>query len=1024
MRMPIRCLGPLGTLLTTYLLLLATTHPSGAEPVADPLLTTWRQDGELADVQFIDSLRGWAVGDHGAIWHTSDGGQHWNPQESPVSCRLTSVCFIDLRTGWAVGGHTHRYTHLTSGILLRTDDGGKNWFEWHRNPLPALAKIKFFNKHQGVALGSTSALYPQGLLITRDGGRSWAAVPSRQSGGWRNGEFLDAAHGLLVGSGGVLAAVHDGEVLPTNAKTSAGGNLLAATLTHDALGYAVGEGGGLLVSQDGGLHWQKNDSEFFQQLSDDFVTRSVAAQGPLIWIAGSPGTRILHSADGGQHWEFQNTGQPLPLHDLHFVDKKRGWAVGALGTILATEDGGKTWKVQKGGQRRAAILGIFPTARDVPLELFAKLSAGGGYRSAISLLGRDEPHMTATPHDMPAQRVREAMIQTGATAVDRGWQFPLLPRELNLLPNQIASRWRAHNEQHAETLLERYLVQQIRIWRPDVIVTMEARPRGEDRLATLVNQTLLQAVEKAALAGPSPLGLPPWQISKVYTVLPPRTAGSLQLSGSQLIPQVGCSLTDYVASARSLLYAQDEQPESTLSFTLLLSKLSQRQGRNFFSGLNLSPGGDARRILPEMRINILQHRQLTQATETLRAIVLSSGQGQPSNDAWRGQIHRALRDLPATVAGEVLFDLANQYHQQGKGARSAETLAILINQCPDHVLVSRALHRLIQYYASGESYRRTVEKKQPATRQVRVDLPAIATAVVGPPENPPPQRDVLGQRAETALQWGRQLRKINPGLYADPSVQFPLAAAHRRIGNSHQAEKIYLQSKGSRWLGAWSDCGAAEQSLIRAEGKVEIKSAKPRWICSRANEKPFLDGSLDEPCWSRTDGSEGAEKIAIGNRYNLRGPPTKIQACCDNEYLYFAIECNKVPDRDYPQNTLARTRDARLEARDRVDLLIDIDRDYTTYYQLSVDHHGATYDACWNDASWNPEWFVASRTTENSWICEIAIPLAELTTEPRATKRLWAIGVQRIIPGVGFQSWTEPANPQIDPTGFGYLQLP
>ena len=36
-------------------------------------------DARLCDVWFVDPQHGWAVGDHGVILHTDDGGQHWSP---------------------------------------------------------------------------------------------------------------------------------------------------------------------------------------------------------------------------------------------------------------------------------------------------------------------------------------------------------------------------------------------------------------------------------------------------------------------------------------------------------------------------------------------------------------------------------------------------------------------------------------------------------------------------------------------------------------------------------------------------------------------------------------------------------------------------------------------------------------------------------------------------------------------------------------------------------------------------------
>jgi hypothetical protein len=107
--------------------------------------------------------------------------------------------------------------------------------------------------------------------------------------------------------------------------------------------------------------------------------------------------------------------------------------------------------------------------------------------------------------------------------------------------------------------------------------------------------------------------------------------------------------------------------------------------------------------------------------------------------------------------------------------------------------------------------------------------------------------------------------------------------------------------------------------------------------------------------------------------------------------------------------------------RDRVHFLIDLDRDWATYYRLSIDHRGWTSEACWQDATWNPNWFVASHSDETAWTAEAAIPLAELTGESIQGRPIWALGIQRIVPGVGFQSWTTPAAATPVPEGFGYL---
>src|SRR5690349_7920634 len=84
-----------------------TTIPNdgASEPIpGDPVAVTARPDACLRDVTIVDARHGWAVGDCGVIWHTTDGGEHWQQQSSGGDCRLESISFIDAHMGWAAGG--------------------------------------------------------------------------------------------------------------------------------------------------------------------------------------------------------------------------------------------------------------------------------------------------------------------------------------------------------------------------------------------------------------------------------------------------------------------------------------------------------------------------------------------------------------------------------------------------------------------------------------------------------------------------------------------------------------------------------------------------------------------------------------------------------------------------------------------------------------------------------------------------------------------------------------------------------
>jgi len=48
-------------------------------------------------------------------------------------------------------------------------------------------------------------------------------------------------------------------------------------------------------------------------------------------------------------------------------------------------------------------------------------------------------------------------------------------------------------------------------------------------------------------------------------------------------------------------------------------------------------------------------------------------------------------------------------------------------------------------------------------------------------------------------------------------------------------------------------------------------------------------------------------------------------------------------------------------------VLLDLDRDYQTYYRFQVDHRGCLAEDCWGDRTWNPKYFVAFVPTETGW---------------------------------------------------------
>ena len=132
------------------------------------------------------------------------------------------------------------------------------------------------------------------------------------------------------------------------------------------------------------------------------------------------------------------------------------------------------------------------------------------------------------------------------------------------------------------------------------------------------------------------------------------------------------------------------------------------------------------------------------------------------------------------------------------------------------------------------------------------------------------------------------------------------------------------------------------------------------------------------------------------------------------------IEHRKKQRNDVEQDTLIAIRNKNLEAEK---LSLDIDRDYVTSFNFAVDQRGCTAESCCRDASWNPHWFVAAGGDKSHWRFEAAIPLDELTPVNPQRGSAWGLGVTRIIPAIGVESWTAPASASNAPENSGLLRF-
>ncbi|MCG8585052.1 MAG: hypothetical protein MI757_10100, partial [Pirellulales bacterium] len=508
----------------------------------------------------------------------------------------------------------------------------------------------------------------------------------------------------------------------------------------------------------------------------------------------------------------------------------------------------------------------------------------------------------------------------------------------------------------------------------------------------------------------------------VFTALPDGELGAVNLTTSQLATRLGKSLATFAMPARALVEHDAREPEETLGFGLVVNRLTDAVGRrDFFSGIHLAHGEGARRRLVEpAATSVAQLRRRAQLQRNLIQLFKSDNDNPGDGERWLAQADDMTRELETSDAVALLDRLAERYHMTGRWELAAETRRMILDRYGTDPQAAQSAHWLLRYYASSEAEWRWRDARRGVARQVTAEIPDKPSegATHADYEADPRTGEVLPgtssgllRRAGRAAAIGTQVARIWPELFARPSLRFALAAAHRHQGLPRQAERYFQTLKLAGRDDAWAKCAAAELWLNEASGVPPL----PVWTCAATNSKPYLDGRLDEEMWKKAD---GVTLTLVDNRKRSTG---EAKLRYDAEYLYFAAACEKAGGVDYTIEKQPRPRDADLSQHDRVELLLDIDRDRDIFYRFAIDHRGFCHDSVWGDATWNPKWFVARGGDDQTWVVEAAIRWQDLAAAAPRTKHVWAAQIQRVTPGVGFQSWSSPASPKGTPQGFGLL---
>ena len=180
--------------------------------------------------------------------------------------------------------------------------------------------------------------------------------------------------------------------------------------------------------------------------------------------------------------------------------------------------------------------------------------------------------------------------------------------------------------------------------------------------------------------------------------------------------------------------------------------------------------------------------------------------------------------------------------------------------------------------------------------------------------------------------------------------------------------------------------------LLGAGARAADNTAAPTRTCLAlpAAGPVTLDGVLDEPSWATAVEVSG---FTVSGRDDLAPQQTVLRLLYDATHLYVAVVCQEPS-----MGTLRAAvtpRDGPFWEDDAVELFLDPAHVHDDYVQCAVSAGGACYDNHNGDSLWTSGWKAVVRRQADAWICEGALPFADLKVAPPTPGALWGFNLCR-----------------------------
>ena len=243
----------------------------------------------------------------------------------------------------ACWGSSRAFVAGDGGLLMSTEDAGATWRS---------IDVGTQTRLRAVAIADNAHIFAAGddglFLVSPDWGWSWTTVPSPKVVWTAVAPRHDGQAALLTTAGGDIYR-YDGKELTLAAAGLASGLNAVAWSDDGLIAVAVGEGGAMLVSSDGGQRWRDRPSGTTRTLRDVWL---IGADGKSVYAVGDGGVLVRGWSETGGGVAPRSLGENLVLRGLHLQASGHGAIVGDRGSMFVTHDFGDSWTpVETGDQR-------------------------------------------------------------------------------------------------------------------------------------------------------------------------------------------------------------------------------------------------------------------------------------------------------------------------------------------------------------------------------------------------------------------------------------------------------------------------------------------------------------------------------------------------------------------------------------------------------------------------------------------------------------------------------------------------